>query len=609
MASRPVTDCAAELAPDSVTTLTWYPGSIRPYTSLWHTAMRVAALNGHRAGELPGWPAGLEATGQRHRILHPLHNPWGAFNTEALAHALGESPEVFRWSHLGALPPWLRPLVTPGFRVCLACLADGYHSALFSLRLLRDCPIHKSPLLEHCHCGRPFLDKLTTADLIRRGCCPCGQFTFFTPEACRVPSLAPHQTRVLDAVVHWLEQLACVARCTQWRELAPLASDVAALVGDLSNTLNFVYPDCLHRVTAALSPAARFSYSQTRTGGLLRRTLGYLHSARGPGRTPYWTDTPAFHVYKAVARYLRKHGVRRTDYWGEQFQSLNNGERQRLLDQEPEAMPAWIEWTWAQRIEPDVHIRRWPYRPPWAALADMLLGPLYGQLAPISVHACRHTLCGTSVSTDSPVHTWLQYQAAGFTLLQHWRAASGQAQEGTVQGCGDGRLLPLEQYRCDWSAALQPDDSFLFLGHDPAPGGFPRLPLPNKGAREYALWNAQFRSWGRVLRVCVGPCLTFHTQDGWLVTQAARPTFGHWRRHKLLGLPGAKPSFWLFDAGDGFVARLCDARLQVLGATPKEAITALRKWLPSFQRIQGVATAPDLDKADPRGLVPAGHLT
>ena len=28
-----------------VANMTWYPGSVRPYASLWHTVMRVAALS------------------------------------------------------------------------------------------------------------------------------------------------------------------------------------------------------------------------------------------------------------------------------------------------------------------------------------------------------------------------------------------------------------------------------------------------------------------------------------------------------------------------------------------------------------------------------------
>ena len=63
----------------------------------------------------------------------------------------------------------------------------------------------------------------------------------------------------------------------------------------------------------------------------------------------------------------------------------------------------------------------------------------------------------------------------------------------------------------------------------------------------------------------------------------------------MLGLPGKKQRFWVFEAGDEFVARLCDAKLQVFGGTPKEAITALRKWYPAFQRMLGVSTAPHLE--------------
>jgi len=107
------------------TRLTWYPGSIPPYASLWHTILRVAALNCLRSGELPDWPATLSATGQRQRSLYPLHNTRAVVSTDVLASALGETPAVFAWSHFGTLAPWLRFVVTPGFRLCLPCLEAG----------------------------------------------------------------------------------------------------------------------------------------------------------------------------------------------------------------------------------------------------------------------------------------------------------------------------------------------------------------------------------------------------------------------------------------------------------------------------------------------------
>jgi hypothetical protein len=64
--------------------------------------------------------------------------------------ALGEPPTIFDWSTLDVLPAPLRvALVVPQPRVCLACLASGYPSALFSVALLDACPIHDTPLVDH----------------------------------------------------------------------------------------------------------------------------------------------------------------------------------------------------------------------------------------------------------------------------------------------------------------------------------------------------------------------------------------------------------------------------------------------------------------------------
>lgn len=589
MAPLPMIDSATALAADSTATLTWYRGSIRPYTSLWHTLMRVAALNGHKAGELPGWPAGLTATRLHHPNLHPLFNPRDAFNTAALAHALGEQPEVFRWAHLGALPLWMRPLVAPGFRVCLACLHEGYHSALFSLRLLQDCPIHNRPLLERCHCGRAFPDKLSTADLNLRGCCPCGQFTFFTPEVCRVPSLTAQRTQALDAVVQWLDQLSRVVRSSSWRELAPLTREESARrrVWEISGALGLAYPHSLARESEP-PPPAWHSSSPARTHVLPRQAVQIRHRTAAPPRPTYWADTPANHVYKSVSRYLRKHGVRHGELWGEQFQSPPGGDQSLPPCGNLEVEPAWIEWVWAQLVEPQARDRRWPYRPPGPDPTN----PLYGQLAPASLNACPFTLRGASISPRSPLHIWLEYQAAGFTLLQLWRSAHFQARAGVNHLLPEDATPALEP--CDWSATQQPGGHLVFIGHPaaniPTSVGWPRIPLPNKSAREYAFRKAQDKTWNSVLSVCVGPCLTWNPQAGWTVSQAAQPSARPCRRLNLLGLPGKKPVFWVFEAGDGFVARVCGAKLQVFGGTPKEAIAALRKWYPSFQRMQGVST-------------------
>jgi hypothetical protein len=146
------------------TRLTWHAGSVLPYASLWHTVQRVCALNCLRSRELPN--AAGRALGSRFL----LDNRGNSVDVASLAKWIGETPEVFRWSHLGALPGWVRAvLVTPNPRVGLSCLAVGYHAALFSVRLLDVCPIHGTPLLDRCHCGRPFCATVEPVDFQRAG--------------------------------------------------------------------------------------------------------------------------------------------------------------------------------------------------------------------------------------------------------------------------------------------------------------------------------------------------------------------------------------------------------------------------------------------------------
>jgi hypothetical protein len=78
------------------------------------------------------------------------------------------------------------------------------------------------------------------------------------------------------------------------------------------------------------------------------------------------------------------------------------------------------------------------------------------------------------------------------------------------------------------------------------------------------------------------------------------------KRHKLLGLVGAKREFWLFCVGDVLVARLTNGRLQTFGDTPKSAITALRRRLSAYLRVvQGDLTAL---AGDMTGLEAAGFV-
>jgi len=565
--------------------LTWYPGSIRPYASLWHTALRVAALNCLRSGELPDWPTVLSATGQRPRTIYPLHNDRAPVNTDALASALGEAPAVFNWSHFGALAPWLRFVVTPGFRLCLPCLEAGYHSALFSLRLLNACPIHGSPLLAQCRCGRPFKDRLSPADFVRAGSCACHRLLYFTHETCRFPTMPASSTQVLAPVIDWLEQLSRLIKSASWREHARHGGIPAwdSLLFECGESLGLAYPECFAKPVQATR--------RTHTVDASAPILGTHKSAAVPAmempvRSSYWVDCPATWTYRAMSRHLQRHVVRRRA--GREARLLDTWEDPQylaqLLRKDCSMLPALAEMLWTLRMEPEVQARRWPYRNPWRSGAD----PFHGQLAPASMAPSRDALSGAPFPLTATAWHWIEYHAAAHVMVALWRDALAQASGLATTGHADWNLAADNgPSRCDWSVRVQQDGSLLFLGLSAGKVGLSERQFSDKTTRRDAWLEARNGRWQHLLAVCTGPCLSWTPQDGWSVRSAAQPLGGTWRRLRLLGVTGARPRFWLFQDEDRFTARLCGLRLQAFGASAGGAIEALRQCLTAYIGVYG----------------------
>ena len=141
--------------------------------------------------------------------------------------------------------------------------------------------------------------------------------------------------------------------------------------------------------------------------------------------------------------------------------------------------------------------------------------------------------------------------------------------------------------RCDWSAQVQQDGSLRFKGLSADAVGWSERPFPDKSSRRNAWHQAQQDRWQHLLAVCSGPCLSWTPRDGWYVAAAARPTVQTWRRHRLLGVTGARPKFWLFEDNNRSTARLCSLHLQAFGASAVGAIEAQRQCLIAYIRVYG----------------------
>lgn len=349
-----------------------------------------------------------------------------------------------------------------------------------------------------------------------------------------------------------------------------------------SEALGLSYPTCFLKPI----PPSRRILTRCGSGKLLGADRAEQHCPMEMTSSPsFWQESPSTWTYRAMSRYLRRHLVRDSEHWVPQFSVSADPQRiADLLRTNHRALLAFAEMLWAHQMEPRVHERRWPYRNPWLPGAD----PIPGRLTPAYLMPSQDTLPGAPCPLNRAGLRWVEYHAAGFTMMARWREALRQAICVARSCIAKWHSSSTDiSHLCDWSAVVQQDGSLHFLGLSANNLGFSAGPFPDKRARRVAFQNAQENGRRELLEVCCGPCLTWTLRDSWYVTAAARPTSNGWRRHRLLGLKDAKPQFWIFQDGGRFTARLCTAKLQTFDETARGAIEALRRCLSLYIRLYG----------------------
>ncbi|MEZ7522203.1 hypothetical protein [Burkholderia vietnamiensis] len=554
--------------------LTWHAGSVLPYASLWHTVLRACALNALHPRDLPSClahpPANVELIENR-----------GHVDETVLAHALGESPTAFRWSSLGALPCWLdRSLVVPRPRLCLACLAAGYHTALFSIALLDACPIHGMPLVDRCHGGAPFPARLRSlTDYGTAGSCRCGRLHFFTRETCRQPVLTPAATRSLDPVAAWLDAMSTLIRPARLEEaLRQPALDGVAWLAAAADTLGLPVPACFRTIppieVAAVSCGTEFPVAPS------HRPLSQQTIARNDGRTSYWSTTPATTVYRVLARHVRRHLAPGSAHWVAGF--IDACDPLVIAEQvggSRRARQAFVELLWARAAESGIEQRRWPDRPPPAGARGNFVEPV-----------AADCLVRGAADIDAGARDWLACHAARVSLGAAWRDAQARATAAARSGVADwSATTPTTSWRDSaWLARVTPAGLVAFVASSQASSAAAnRVDKATRQAADAAQRQGRRDTMWAAIQ---GACLTWTDDMGWHVIDAIAPADDDLRRRRLLGLPAGRPWCWLYRANDGrFVARGDGARLQVLAATPAAAIAALRRCATDYWRVCQVA--------------------
>ncbi|MBR8165368.1 hypothetical protein LGN16_31045 [Burkholderia vietnamiensis] len=553
--------------------LTWHTGSVLPYASLWHTVLRACALNALHPRDLPSClarpPANVELIENR-----------GHVDETAFALALGESPTAFRWSSLGALPPWLDcALVVPRPRLCLACLAAGYHAALFSIALLDTCPIHGMPLVDRCHCGAPFPARLRSlTDYGTAGSCRCGRLHFFTHDTCRQPVLTPAATRCLDPVAAWLDAMSSLIRPARLEEaLRQPTADSIGWLAAAADTLGVPFPACFRTIPSIRAAAVAFG---TRVPAVpLRRPLSRETVARHNERTSYWPTTPAITVYRALARHVRRHLAPGSMRWVAGF--IDACDALMIAEQvagSRRARQAFVELLWGRAAESNIEQRRWPDRPPPDGVRANFVEPV-----------AADCLVRGAADIEAEGRHWLACHAARVSLGAAWRDAQARATAAARSGVADwSATAPITSWRDSaWLARLTPAGLTFVSSSQTNWAATNRVDKATRQAIDAARRQGRRDAMWAASR---GACLTWSDDAGWHVIDAITPADCDLRRRRLLGLPAGRPWCWLYRSANGrFVARVDGARLQVLAATPAAAIMTLRRCATDYRRVCQVA--------------------
>lgn len=568
--------------------LTWYPGTILPYASLWHTLARATWLNDLRPGDIRS-----RVEGKRPEEAEQPHAHRGERDARALASALGEPlGALSQFAVIEQFPAMVRAVyMVHGLRWCPACVAGGFHTLLGSIQLVTRCPIHAAQLIDACpQCADGF--KMRFGGLaVRPQPCRCGRTRLLEPRSARQPCLGADDVAVWAPVARWVRDVGEVTRSASPNSgLAPQIE--LALTSRWCCDLGIEYPRCFDDESSLWPDGqerARWSSYEAHSGN-----LNAAAASERPDTGSSWPATWQSRVYRAMGRHLRRHGLVQPDRWIMLLMdALDPAAFAVTMAARPTARAAFTEMLWARHLEPRVEARRWRRRP---APAGIEPDTALVRTTPIELHKGleRIALGGPPVSVQARL--WMAYHAMAVEARRAWGRAWRQTQKSITDGWADWSIEEWEPREPSppggvvWFCRSRgPRLQFTGYVRDAADASF-SVAKPTKQQRGDARADARLARLRRMESLAGQPCLGWCHRNGWRVEQGARPDDDDLRRVALLH-SGQRSACWVFKSGDHFVARLADGVIQVSGATAREALCGLRQAVVQYRRTYGAGHA------------------
>lgn len=570
----------------------WIPGTIQPFESLWMTAQRFAVLNRPSRLQLRDAvlaPAvGLDAadpTVESSTGANALFVP--ATRWHRFAELLGERPEAFRHSRLSETPSPMSELFDEQLRWCEACLRDGFHSTLFSLKGLTNCPAHRTPLATSCRCGRvAFQDGLEFSPR-HPGRCSCG-LHYLNAAAARRSASVPARDAALHELVKWLDS---AGERVWFRVPGELTTHYEEFRRQLSHW----------EQTLKLQPAPSFWLRpprKLRPGKDLRRvqiyrqgTLAASPRQDGSTQSTMRDDSSYGPVFKSMRRYAVRHVMANRRCWLTYFaQRADAEDALGALLASPAARPSWALLLWWQAGVGSVSLRDW-FRP----RAPRVVAP-----EELGAGSLTRNHGGGATREDLRATEWILHRLYVTRLLMLWAGAEMATQRAVKERRATwGYGVSCTRHAPVWSQAKDEQGRAILCVDSPTTNWIAASRVDRQERRASAKIAAQHRI-DNVTAVTASPCLWYRSHDeAWSTKTGLMPVVALdcRRRHLMVDDPVdfvliVDPE--LENAQDRFVGRCLSMPLAGSGRTPALAIKAL-KWAVGHYRRQCVAKGPRAD--------------
>lgn len=553
---------------DPSSRLTWYPGSILPYTSLWLTLMRVTSLNRLRVEQVNWLVSDPSSTHGLRSNTTWFRNCGSEACIARLSQMLGEPPEAFRWSTAGYAPAWARELFSDTPRVCRQCLEKGYHSGLFALRLLEECPIHGCAFMEHCQCGANFPDRLSAIDCMSDGVCRCGKLGFFTAETCRRPLADPEMTRPLEPVVAWLSGLSNTLRVKQIGRVKSRSKlpEWSRSIAYWSALLEMDYPGCFAQLeTRRLSVSwHRGSHQIKEKSALLQGwTPKQIHQNKDGGLTIRQPSA----LYSSLSRHIRKHLAVNAHVWIRRFQaSADPLEIAKLMGESREAFMAFAYMLWVRETDPQ---REWKFSEGRGSMGQSSAGAQEGP-----AHASMR--CSKRRPEIQAIQ-WLDDRVTIATLFDLWHTALDRAFNALTNGCADWTALNCVDLLPE-VVAQRSNDGALGVLELRAQRSLPAWAEGSRRTKQDRILSRKLSFDQRLARVMSeSPASGFEwAGEGWTKAKLLMPDEGPMRTLRLFKTGWPSHPVWLYRSGSQFVVQSRLVGAQTKGNSMKAAFASMR---------------------------------